>query len=85
MLHASLKRVPGSSSKPTFIAAVGSDSRQNFERNHIGGVLRELHPLSEFPLQSSATHSALVGGGVGIAPLHSMAAELWSQGTGFEL
>jgi vanillate O-demethylase ferredoxin subunit len=51
----------------------------------VGGVLRVRNPLNEFPLHPSATYSALFGGGVGIAPLLSMAAELWRRGAGFEV
>lgn len=55
------------------------------DRVRVGDVLRVRHPLNEFPLHPSATYSALFGGGVGIAPLLSMAAELWHRGAGFEL
>lgn len=48
-------------------------------------VLRVRHPLNEFPLHPAATYSALFGAGVGIAPLLSMAAELWHRGAGFEV
>jgi vanillate O-demethylase ferredoxin subunit len=55
------------------------------DRVRAGDVLRVRHPLNEFPLHPSATYSALFGGGVGIAPLLSMAAELWHRGAGFEV
>jgi vanillate O-demethylase ferredoxin subunit len=55
------------------------------DRVKVGDVLRVRHPLNEFPMHPSATYSALFGGGVGIAPLLSMAAELWHRGAGFEL
>lgn len=55
------------------------------DRVRVGHALRVRHPLNEFPLHPSATYSALFGGGVGIAPLLSMAAELWHRGGGFEL
>jgi vanillate monooxygenase ferredoxin subunit len=55
------------------------------DRVKAGDVLRVRHPLNEFPLHPSAKYSALFGGGVGIAPLLSMAAELWHRGAGFEL
>jgi len=60
-------------------------SKYLHDRVKAGDVLRVRHPLNEFPLNPSATHSALFGGGVGIAPLLSMAAELWHRGAGFEL
>jgi ferredoxin-NADP reductase len=61
------------------MATFGIDNRKNFEQMLMGDVLRELHPLNEFPLHPSGKYSALVGGRVGIAPLLSMAAELWDR------
>lgn len=55
------------------------------DRVRADDVLRVRHPLNEFPLHPSATYSALFGGGVGIAPLLSMAADLWHRGAGFEV
>jgi len=55
------------------------------DRVGVGDVLRVRHPLNEFSLHPSATYSALFGGGIGIAPLLSMAAELWHRGAGFEV
>lgn len=50
-----------------------------------GDMLRVRHPLNEFALVSSAPYSVLLGGGVGIAPLLSMAEDLWNRGAAFEL
>jgi vanillate O-demethylase ferredoxin subunit len=42
-------------------------------------------PRNHFPLDESATHSVLVGGGIGITPMLAMAAQLQAQGGSFEL
>lgn len=55
------------------------------DRLKVGDALRVRHPRNEFPLHPSATYSALFGGGVGIAPLLSMAANQWHRGAGFEV
>jgi len=51
----------------------------------VGDRLRVRHPLNEFPLQPAASHTVLLGGGVGIAPLLSMASALWQRGASFEV
>ena len=51
----------------------------------VGDLLCVRHPRNEFALNPSATYSALFGGGVGIAPLISMAEVLWRRGSAFEL
>jgi ferredoxin-NADP reductase len=50
-----------------------------------GDMLRVRYPLNEFSLDSAAPYSVLLGGGVGIAPLLSMAEDLWFRGAAFEL
>lgn len=42
-------------------------------------------PINHFPLVSYATHSVLMGGGIGVTPLIAMAHELHSQGKSFSL
>lgn len=55
------------------------------DRLAVGDALKVRHPLNEFPLYPSASHSVLFGGGVGVAPLLSMAEDLWHRGASFEL
>ncbi|SIO11278.1 2Fe-2S iron-sulfur cluster-binding protein [Vannielia litorea] len=42
-------------------------------------------PINHFPLVPEATHSVLLGGGIGITPMIAMAHELHAQGRSFEL
>ena len=42
-------------------------------------------PRNHFPLDESAAHSVLVGGGIGITPMLAMAARLHATGASFEL
>ena len=42
-------------------------------------------PINHFPLDAEATHSVLMGGGIGITPMLAMAHELHAQGRSFEL
>jgi ferredoxin-NADP reductase len=42
-------------------------------------------PINHFPLDPDATHSVLMGGGIGITPLVAMAHELHAQGQSFEM
>lgn len=42
-------------------------------------------PINHFPLASDATHSILMGGGIGITPMMAMAHELHAQGKSFVL
>jgi vanillate O-demethylase ferredoxin subunit len=55
------------------------------ERLRPGDVLTVRHPINTFALHPSSTHSVLFGGGVGAAPLVSMAADLWRRVASFEL
>lgn len=50
-----------------------------------GERLRLSPPRNSFPLQGGAIHSVLLAGGVGIAPLLSMAEHLWRHAAPFEL
>lgn len=50
-----------------------------------GDAVRIMAPRNNFPLDWTATHHILLGGGIGIAPLLAMAAELERAGAGFEL
>ncbi|MEJ6402474.1 2Fe-2S iron-sulfur cluster-binding protein [Yoonia sp. 2307UL14-13] len=42
-------------------------------------------PINHFPLASDASHSILMGGGIGITPMIAMAHELHAQGSSFAL
>lgn len=42
-------------------------------------------PINHFPLVSDATHSVLMGGGIGITPMLAMAHDLYAQGKSFEV
>ncbi len=42
-------------------------------------------PINHFPLARHATHSVLMGGGIGVTPLIAMAHELHAQGKSFRL
>ena len=42
-------------------------------------------PINHFPLVQEATHSMLMGGGIGITPMIAMAHELYAQGREFAL
>lgn len=50
-----------------------------------GTRLRISEPRNHFPLADDATHSILIGGGIGITPLIAMAWQLQQQGQSFEL
>lgn len=43
------------------------------------------HPINHFPLDATASHSLLMGGGIGITPMIAMAHELHAQGRSFEM
>ncbi|MBY4893845.1 reductive dehalogenase [Rhodobacteraceae bacterium N5(2021)] len=42
-------------------------------------------PINHFPLDATATHSLLMGGGIGITPMVAMAHELHAQGRNFTM
>ncbi len=50
-----------------------------------GTELKISAPRNHFPLDDSAQHSILVGGGIGITPMLAMAYSLKAQGKSFEL
>ncbi|MEM1066016.1 MAG: reductive dehalogenase domain-containing protein [Pseudomonadota bacterium] len=43
------------------------------------------HPINHFPLHESATHTVLMGGGIGITPMIAMAHRLNAIGASFEM
>lgn len=51
----------------------------------VGDQLRVRGPHNEFPLNVASVYSVLLAGGVGIAPLLSMAHVLWTRGAPFTL
>jgi len=51
----------------------------------VGDLLRISAPKNNFPLESSASHSILIAGGIGITPLLSMADWLHRNDRSFEL
>ena len=61
----------------------GSDAVH--ERLHEGARIAIGLPRNHFPLNAGATHSVLVGGGIGITPMLAMAYSLLAAGQPFEL
>ncbi len=51
----------------------------------VGARVRVGIPRNHFPLAAQASHSVLIGGGIGITPILSMAYHLASAGRSFEL
>jgi vanillate O-demethylase ferredoxin subunit len=51
----------------------------------VGDWLRVRPPVNEFALVPHAVHTVLLGAGIGMAPLLSMAEALWHRGAPFEL
>ena len=60
-------------------------SRFIHERWHVGQVIEISEPRNHFPLNERAAHTILIGGGIGITPLLSMAARLQALGRSWEL
>ncbi|GAA0562792.1 PDR/VanB family oxidoreductase [Halomonas salifodinae] len=60
-------------------------SRAVHERLHEGVEVTASAPRNHFPLDDSAGHSLLVGGGIGITPMIAMAHALQAAGRSFEL
>jgi vanillate O-demethylase ferredoxin subunit len=60
-------------------------SRFMHERVALGSSLRISRPINDFPLESSASHSILIAGGIGITPILSMSHALTQRGQSFEL
>lgn len=50
-----------------------------------GTVLRISGPRNNFPLSADAQHHVLIGGGIGVTPVLSMAWELVNEGKSFEM
>lgn len=50
-----------------------------------GNIIRISHPQNNFKLEKSAGRTLLIGGGIGITPLISMAYALYNAGQDFEL
>lgn len=60
-------------------------SREIHEQVAVGDVLQVLELANDFPLDTQASHTLLIGGGVGITPLLSMARWLHEAGGSFAL
>ncbi|WP_249978154.1 PDR/VanB family oxidoreductase [Vreelandella olivaria] len=60
-------------------------SKAVHERLHEGAQVKVGIPRNLFPLDGSAPHTLLVGGGIGITPMIAMAYELRAGGRSFEL
>ena len=60
-------------------------SRAMHESVRVGDMLTLSAPRNAFALAQGATHSVLLGGGIGITPLKAMAHALAAQGASFEL
>jgi ferredoxin-NADP reductase len=60
-------------------------SKSMHDRVRVGELLTVEAPRNAFSLAPGATHSVLVGGGIGITPLKAMAHALRAQGASFEL
>ncbi len=60
-------------------------SRAMHERVRVGDLLTLGMPRNAFALAPGATHSILLGGGIGITPLKAMAHALSAQAASFEL
>ncbi len=60
-------------------------SRAMHEGVRVGDLLTVSAPRNAFALAPEATHSVLLGGGIGITPLKAMAHVLAAQGASFEL
>lgn len=50
-----------------------------------GSTIEVEGPFNGFPMQSGASHSVLIAGGIGVTPFFTMAHELLSQGSSFEV
>jgi tetrachlorobenzoquinone reductase len=60
-------------------------SRYMHESLHVGDVLTISAPRNNFPLDESAEHTVLIGGGIGITPLWCMIQRLEQLGRSWEL
>ncbi len=66
-------------------AASRGGSRYVHEELRVGAVLTVSEPRNHFPLNTSAQHSVLIAGGIGITPIWCMAQFLEQQGASWEL
>lgn len=60
-------------------------SKAMHEKVRVGDLLNVGPVRNAFPMAGSATHTILLGGGIGITPLKAMAHSLAAQGASFEL
>lgn len=60
-------------------------SKAMHDKVRVGDVLSVGPVRNAFPLAADAAHTVLIGGGIGITPLKSMAHALAAQGASFEL
>jgi len=60
-------------------------SRSLHQALRVGDRLRIRAPRNEFALATTAVHSVLLAGGIGITPLLAMAHTLWARGAPFQL
>ena len=60
-------------------------SKAMHQNVHVGELLMVGAPRNAFPMASSATHSVLLAGGIGITPIKAMAHTLTAQGKSFEV
>jgi len=60
-------------------------SRYVHEQLRVGSTIQIGTPRNNFPLETSAPHSVLIAGGIGITPIYCMFNELLRQGKSVEL
>jgi vanillate O-demethylase ferredoxin subunit len=60
-------------------------SRTAHDQLRVGQRVEVSEPRNHFPLHPDTRHAVLIGGGIGITPLKSMAHALAAQGVSFEL
>lgn len=60
-------------------------SKAMHDKVRVGDVLKVGPVRNAFPMASGATHTVLLGGGIGITPLKAMAHALAAQGASFEM
>jgi len=60
-------------------------SRHLHDEVRVGDIIEVLPPRNDFPLDPGAQRHLLIAGGIGIAPILSMATELRRRGAEFEL
>lgn len=60
-------------------------SRTAHEHLRVGQLVQTGEPRNHFPIDPQTRHAVLIGGGIGITPIKSMAHTLAAQGLSFEL